>query len=444
MEGGGLLGDYFEQDATGGSWAPGGTRRAAAVRDAAGCRVRLSAAELRDRKWDSSGGAGAGERRSPAFCSALRQFLCTGVCWLESGALSPTTVTACRSSAIDHLATIRSELGRQKRQLLQASSSSANGDPDDSSAHRTAALLRCDFAELTERDGGRVDMRYRMDEAPFSDPSIVFNPLWFPLVAELLGGVQPKHGEGGVCLLYACVMVAEGTSRGSVSASTQSAQKWHGDGGHIFEHAHQPPHCINVFVPLDDLRDTNGPTEFVPGTHVLNAFGETAQQEQDGSFPIKAKSGGVIVFDYRLKHRGGLNSSPDDRLLLCLCYAKPWFQDLGNPRSRTSLLRGQAARKPWAPRLLRADVARAMLARQLAGRTAPVQAATPTARSTVDETAPPETAGGAVTAGVREECVLFQMDVQLGEGKSGTLTVREGDVPTELAAVRFLGPFLEQ
>jgi hypothetical protein len=75
----------------------------------------------------------------------------------------------------------------------------------------------------------------------------VFNPLWYPLVSELLGA-HPKHGEGGVCLLYACVMVAEGTGRGSVSATTRTAQQWHGDGGHIFEHAHQPPHCINVFV----------------------------------------------------------------------------------------------------------------------------------------------------------------------------------------------------
>lgn len=42
----------------------------------------------------------------------------------------------------------------------------------------------------------------------------VFNPFWYPLVSELLGA-RSMHGEGGVCLLYACVMVAEGTSRSS-------------------------------------------------------------------------------------------------------------------------------------------------------------------------------------------------------------------------------------
>ena len=144
-----------------------------------------------------------------------------------------------------------------------------------------------------------------------------------------------------MCLLYACVMVAEGTGRSSVSATTRTAQQWHGDGGHIFEHSHQPPHCINVFVPLDDLTDANGPTEFVPGTHVLHAFGTevsscsdqhgSTDQNLQTSFAAKAKAGGVVMFDYRLKHRGGLNDSPNDRLLLCLCYAKPWFQDQANP-----------------------------------------------------------------------------------------------------------------
>ena len=153
-------------------------RTCAAAADAAGCRVQLSPAEQRERSWSSRDERAEGEQqaephaqperpRSAAFCSALRQFLHTGACWLESGALPAETVSACKACAVSHLATLRSELARQKRELLHSRS---GGDPGD---HRTTALLRCDFAELTERDGGRVDMRYRMDEPPFSDPSIV-------------------------------------------------------------------------------------------------------------------------------------------------------------------------------------------------------------------------------------------------------------------------------
>ena len=145
--------------------------------DAEGCRVQLSPTEQRERRWssrhngDDNESEGSGMRperpRSVAFCDALRQFLHTGVCWLESGALPEETVRACKRCAASHLLKLRGELGRQKRKLLH---SNGEGDPGD---HRMTALLRCDFAELTERDGGRVDMRYRMNEPPFSDPSIV-------------------------------------------------------------------------------------------------------------------------------------------------------------------------------------------------------------------------------------------------------------------------------
>jgi hypothetical protein len=183
----------------------------------------------------------------------------------------------------------------------------------------------------------------------------VYNPLWFPLVEELLGG-GAAEGEAGVTLLYSCIMVAEAAQShgsrgdgGSISSSTNSAQRWHADGGHVFDHAHLPPHCINVFVPLVDLSANNGPTEFVPGTHVLGHFNATTATHTRGpgehapAVPVLAPApaaGGVVMFDYRCKHRGGVNHSGQDRLLLCLCYCKPWFQDLGNPRSRIRLMEG--------------------------------------------------------------------------------------------------------
>eukprot|EP01045_Picozoa_sp_COSAG04_P020502 COSAG04_NODE_2104_length_4778_cov_3.530883_6_plen_164_part_00 len=101
--------------------------------DAAGCRVPLSPEEQQARRW-GSGTATAAERpstpRSPAFCSALQQFLATGVCWLEQGALPPATVDACRSAAVAHLATLREELARQKRRLLTSTAEAVG-------AHRT-------------------------------------------------------------------------------------------------------------------------------------------------------------------------------------------------------------------------------------------------------------------------------------------------------------------
>ena len=177
---------YFGADAPG-SVGVAATENTVVAQDAAGCQVRLSASEQRQRSWSSRRDVGAetrleqeedGHPRSPAFCQALQQFLHTGVCWLESDALPADTVSACRSTAISYLATLRTELSRQKCALLQ----SGQLEPD---GYRAAALLQCDFAEVTVRDGGRVDMRYKMNEPPFSDPSVVRPPSPFILVIVL-------------------------------------------------------------------------------------------------------------------------------------------------------------------------------------------------------------------------------------------------------------------
>ena len=165
---------YFGDDAPGAVAAA--EKNTMVAHDAAGCRVRLSASEQRQRSWSDfptmmqeSGRLEQvedGRPRSEGFCHALQQFLHTGACWLESDALPADTVSACRSTAMSYLETLRTELSRQKRALLQ----NAQLDPG---SHRANALLRCDFAEITERDGGRLDMRYRMNEPPFCDPSVV-------------------------------------------------------------------------------------------------------------------------------------------------------------------------------------------------------------------------------------------------------------------------------
>ena len=136
-------------------FSKGGTLAAgAAAPDAAGCQVHLSLAERQAGRW-AVAAEDAAVPQSAAFSQALRHFLATGVCWLESDALPAATVTKCRGGAADRMATLRAELSRQRRELLAA------GAPDDTgaAAHRADSLLRCDFAEITERDGGRIDVR---------------------------------------------------------------------------------------------------------------------------------------------------------------------------------------------------------------------------------------------------------------------------------------------
>ena len=84
-----------------------------------------------------------------------------------------------------------------------------------------------------------------------------------------------------------------------------------------------PVHAINVFVPLVDLTMDKGPTEFIPGSHV----------DFDIDNPSRittCKAGSAVLFDYRTKHRGLGNRSGEDRPLLYLTYARPFWVDVYN------------------------------------------------------------------------------------------------------------------
>ena len=71
------------------------------------------------------------------------------------------------------------------------------------------------------------------------------------------------------------------------------------------------------------LTGANGPTEYVPGTHLdydLKAASKTPH----------LPAGGALLFDYRLKHRGLGNHSAEERPLLYITYARPFWVDVYN------------------------------------------------------------------------------------------------------------------
>lgn len=276
-------------------------------------------------------------------------------------------------------------------------------------------MHRCDFAELVQRDGGRLDVRFQMDRGAYVAPGLVYNPVVYPLVKALLGG-------GDVNLLYAGVMWAKGHA-------DQTPQRWHGDGGHLFtENGHQPPHCINVFYPLIDLTPDHGPTEFMPGTHRLGRFNDGGSGSAGGAATVGlcCRAGGCVLFDYRIKHRGGANITSQDRPVLYLAYGKPWFRDTGNLRSGKSVVGARAgvASPAWTARILRG---------------APMPMGEGFAESAVPSSPTTAAATPAATTGVHapasgEQWVLFEMDVELDSGMTAPLTARYGDVAAELSA----------
>ena len=129
---------------------------------------------------------------------------------------------------------------------------------------------------------------------------------WTPLVARVLGG----RGRG-VRLWVSVVYSRPGAP----------PQEWHADGPHVGRCAgwdsgdgggEAPPYALCVFVPLCDLSQEVGFTQFWPGTHrhdQLLGFGgacEVLGAHCDGLL----RAGDALVYDYRLMHRGMPNRSP--------------------------------------------------------------------------------------------------------------------------------------
>lgn len=316
--------------------------------------------------------------------------------------------------------------------------------------HLHAAVLRRDFRELVARDGQRQDVRFQLDRFPFVSPGLVYNPIVYPLVQALLGvdhsidcndNVQQQQQQQGINLLYAGVMWAMPVNDSNDEDKQDDCdhQKWHADGGHLFPHVQLPPHCINVFYPLVDLTEENGPTQVKPGSHIRRRRRDENenQDEPPAVISLKVDAGGVCLFDYRLQHRGAANRSNQPRPILYLAYAKTFFRDAGNTRSNRSIVMDPAVSSPpWVARILIGQPPRmgqGFDTTTVAGALdyEPTTSSSSSHHHSEDaqqrqQQEPPVGSG--------ERWVLFQMKVELDNDRSEAVFVHHGDVPTEVAA----------
>ena len=134
--------------------------------------------------------------------------------------------------------------------------------------------------------------------------------------------VRAALGDDCVLTHFGCMLSFPGSA----------TQPWHSDGPHMpgphdagdGEPFVAPLHAVNVFVPLVDITTLNGGTEFTPGSHV-----DFERRDVASRTPL-VRAGHALIFDYRTRHRGLGNSSGDERPLLYLTYARPFWLDVYN------------------------------------------------------------------------------------------------------------------
>lgn len=197
-------------------------------------------------------------------------------------------------------------------------------------------------------------------------------PAWLWAVREVLGADARLHFAG-------CVVALPGAE----------PQQWHRDGGSLYSVAElaraaavpeaalvpdaSAAFAFQVFIPLVDLDVGNGPTQFMPDTHLAPEFAKLdrfydearalAAAPADPRARVAAgpvvvaplgRAGDAVIMDYRTMHAGAayprsvqhgdaewsstpaeqikqaLDRLPRARPLLSLTFAKPWWRDSHN------------------------------------------------------------------------------------------------------------------
>ena len=125
------------------------------------------------------------------------------------------------------------------------------------------------------------------------------------------------------------------------------AQGWHADGDHAkgaadagwsFDDDHHnhlaPPYAVCLFLPLVDLNDTVGYTQFWPGSHAhrnLVGLGPVAKVTQSVYDSRSCRAGDGVWYDYRLLHQGMPNTSLDTvRPVVQIIFKQPWYVEKAN------------------------------------------------------------------------------------------------------------------
>ena len=211
-------------------------------------------------------------------------------------------------------------------------------------------------ARIASRGQGRYEIKWPLRK-PFTDPKLALNLQLLAMVkANLVGHSLELDTFSHVDSLPGSHM-----------------QDWHQDVDaiakrmQIGEALHTAPQGVVVVVPLVDMTAENGPTEFLPGSHVNLGidYWKNAQDNNSEILPpslaIPANVGDCVIFgayakrrllsplhalctvpdpshpprpllapcraDLRIRHRGTPNRSDNVRSIVYMSYVQAWFRD---------------------------------------------------------------------------------------------------------------------
>lgn len=181
------------------------------------------------------------------------------------------------------------------------------------------------FLEVVMRSGGRYDLSLMHDN---------FGGEYRPSISPIVD----KLSSVATTLLHSDMNDININLALVVSTPGAKEQQWHSDGEHLDMEHHLPCHCFNIFIPLVNVTDDLGPTEIFPASHIATrkpAPMTFAPGELKAPVAPTLNVGDILLFDYRVLHRGRPNLSGLNRPVLVLIVSQPWYKDVHNYPNRS-------------------------------------------------------------------------------------------------------------
>lgn len=181
--------------------------------------------------------------------------------------------------------------------------------------------LETGFSNFRMRCGGRYEIVAPLLEEtmlPCIEDSLVLQVIQICLQSE-----SPKKMSSG-CFL---------------SVPGAAGQNVHTDGPLLSDSETLFPYAINCFVPLVEISNANG-TEFYPQTQLHSTSTDNSTLKTLQKESPQVRFGNVLLFDYRVLHRGLPNRTRCNRPCAYVTYAQPWYTDtynFGSERYRSAL-----------------------------------------------------------------------------------------------------------
>ena len=123
-------------------------------------------------------------------------------------------------------------------------------------------------------------------------------------------------------------------------------QHWHRDIEPLYKNVKEyiPPVGIVMVVAMEDVPLHKGPTHFLLSSHKTHTSKAHIKYENWSSTKLSTecneviipelKKGDILIFDLRLIHRGGKNTSKEFRNIMYISYMNEWFTDRINFNSK--------------------------------------------------------------------------------------------------------------